>query len=553
MQAQELVSTKHIIQSVNEKPVAAVLEDIEMSDCNISYDEQTSDEDFKSLDRSSEEKSDSEPDSHGALAQAADSVDVESDSEYVPSDDSSVTSSDTEMDEAGGLSSSDYLKLTEEMSDWSDENRRFSYKYNLQGILGNPHQDQRFCKRLSLPTRILRFILDKVPEHARVAVTKYFILAVPKLMNERLAELLPSIPQIVQNELGIFITEISNIAAVAGHNTVIHLGNIFERSHVLVQWVKHLPPELIQAVVNIPFNGHQLLAMISSSYVVIRDQVVEGTNKQQTEAGPKSRELGLPRNLPTQIKHFLNRLDASCHLDLISLVIALPQNLRDGFAAILGQAPPNVLDVIVSLFDTLGCYDLEAQQIDDPDAEDITFDPCATLGRIDPEWVLFRFLVQLPDDILAPFWQVARAGYQLCLRMIDSELLANFRRGQIEATPQTIVQNETYRLDVAPDPHGYSIDDVKSFVHSLRSVPLAELGEDRRECCICLNAYTEGDLDRGGSETAKQLPCGHVFGAKCLVDCLAPKLDGGFEYDTCPVCRSFIADLLTAHAHNLAI
>lgn len=533
--------------------MVAVLEDIEMSDYNISYDEQTSEEDFKSLDRSSEEESDSEIGSHGALARAAGSVDVESDPEYVPSDDSSETSSDTEINDAGGLSSSDYFKLTEETSTWSDEHRRFSYKYNLQRILGNPHQDQRFCKRLSLPTRILNFILDRVPEHARVAVTKYFMLAVPKLMNERLAELLPSIRQIVQTELAIFITEISNFAAVAGHNTVIHLGNIFERSHVLVQWVKHLTPELIQAVINIPFDGRQLLAMISSSYVVIRDQMVEGTDKQQTEAGPKSRELGLPRNLPTEIKHFLNRLEESCHLDLINLVVALPQNLKDGFAAILEQAPPNVLDVIVSLFDTLGCYDLEAQQIDDPDAEDITFDPYATLGRIDPEWLLIRFLVQLPNDVLAPFWQVERAGYQLCIRMIDSELLVNFRPGQVEATPQTVVQNETYRLDVAPDTHGYSIDKVKSFVHSLRSVPLAELGEDRRECCICLNAYTEDDLDRGESETAKQLSCGHVFGAKCLVDCLAPKLHGGFEYDTCPMCRAFIGDLLTAHAHNAVI
>ena len=512
-----------------------MLKDIEMSECDIDHDEQLSDEDLQSLDRSSKEP----------LTGAADRVDMESDSEYVPSENSSITSSDTEMDDAGGLSS-DYLRLPKEMSTWSEEDRRFSFRYNLQGVLGNPYQDSRFYKRASLPSQISNFIRYKIPEHARIAVTRYFMLAVPKLMNESMAELLLSVSLNVQTELAIFITEISNLAAVAGSNTVIHLGNIFERSDILVQWLISLTPELIQAVVNLPFDGHQLLAMVSSSYVVIRDQVVEENNKQQTEAGQQSRELELPRNLPTQIKHFLNQLEESCHLDLINLVVALPQNLKEGFAALLGQAPPNILQVIINLFNTIGCYDIEAEQVEDPDAEDMIFDLNATIGRIDPECLLARFLVQLPDDVLAPFWQVERAGYRLCLQISNSELLMDFGSGQIEATPETIVHNETYRLDVVPDELDYSIDEVKAFVNSLRSVPLAELEEDRRECCICLDAYTEDGLDRDKSETPKQLSCGHVFGSKCLLNLLAPKLNGGFEYDTCPMCRASIEDLLMA-------
>ena len=530
---------------MNERPIFATEEDIEMSHYDVDNDEQTPDEFFDSRDRLSEKESDSEIDGDRALAGAADRADMELDPEYVPSVNSSVTSSDMDMDEAGGLSS-EYLSLPGEMSTWSEEERRFSYRYNLQGILGNPHQDQRFCNRASLPPQILNFIQDKLPGHARVAVTKYFTLAVPKLMNERMAEMLLSTPHDVQMELAIFITEISNLAAVTGPNTVIHLGNIFERSAVLVQWLMNLPRQFIQATVNLPFDGHQLLAMISSSYVVVRDHVVEDTDNPQTQAGQKSRELELPRNLPTQIKHFLNQLEESCNLDLMNLVITLPQNLRDGFAAILGQAPPQVLQVIVSLFNTIGCYDIEAEQIEDPDAEDITFDIYATLGRIDQEWLLIRFLVQLPDDFLAPFWQVAGAGYQLCQRIANSELLMDFGSGQVEATPETIVRNEIYRLDVVLDEEGYSIDEVKTFIYSLRSVPLAELDEDRRECCICLNAYTEDGLDHEESETPKQLLCGHVFGSKCLLDLLAPILDGGFEYDTCPMCRASIGDMLMA-------
>ena len=481
----------------------------------------------------------------GALAEAADNIDVDSDPEYVPSSDSSMSSSDREMHEAGDLSS-DYLGLPVETPMWSDDDRRFSFRYNLQGILGNPHQDQRFFIRTSLPAGVLYFILDKIPKYAHDAVMKYCMLAIPKLMNEKLAMLLPSLPHVVQNELAIFVTEISNLAAVAGHNTVIHIGNIFERSDVLVQWLISLTPELIQAVVNIPFDGRQLLAMISSSYVVLRDQVVEGTNNQQTEAGQKSHELELPRNMPTQLKHFLNRLDESCNMDLIDLVVVLPQNLREGFAAILEQAPPNVLDIIVRLFDTIGCYDIEAEQMEDPDAEDITFDLYATLGGIDQEWLLIRFLLQLPDDVLAPFWQVARAGYQLCLHIANSDLKMDFGSGQLEATPETIVHNETYRLDVDLDEQDYSIDEVKAFIRSLRSVPLAELDEDRRECSICLNAYTEVGVDRTKPETPKQLKCGHVFGSKCLLDLLGPKMNGGFEYDTCPMCRASIEGILTA-------
>ena len=501
-----------------------MMEDIIMSDDDIASDEQKG---------------------HGALAEAADSIDEESDPEYVPSSGSSVSTSDREMDEAGDLSG-DYLGLPIEMPSWSDEDKRFSFRYNLQGILGNPHQDQRFFKPAGLPAGVLNFILDRIPKHAHTAVMKYCMLAIPKLMNERLAMLLYVLPHVVQTELAIFVTEISNLAAVAGHNMVIHIGNIFERSDVLVQWIISLAPELIQAVVNIPFDGRQLLAMISSSYVVLRDEVVEGTDKQQTEAGQKSHELELPRNMPTQLKHFLNRLEESCNMDLIDLVVVLPQNLREGFAAILGQAPPNVLDIIVRLFETIGCYDIEAEQIEDPDAEDITFDLYATLGVIDPQWQLVRFLLQLPDDVLAPFWQVERAGYQLCLHIANSDLKMDFGSGQIEATPETIVHNETYRLDVDMGDQHYSIDEVKAFLRSLRSVPLAELDEDRRECSICLNAYTEVGLDRAEPETPKQLKCGHVFGSECLLDLLGPKMNGGFEYDTCPMCRASIEGTLRA-------
>lgn len=89
-----------------------------------------------------------------------------------------------------------------------------------------------------------------------------------------------------------------------------------------------------------------------------------------------------------------------------------------------------------------------------------------------------------------------------------------------------------------------------SAIEVLNDFPIvfpSTLGADSRICTICWRAYAEpaaltasGVTDRNGneSETARRLPCGHVFGYNCLHEWIVEE-----GATSCPMCRTVIVGL----------
>ena len=83
----------------------------------------------------------------------------------------------------------------------------------------------------------------------------------------------------------------------------------------------------------------------------------------------------------------------------------------------------------------------------------------------------------------------------------------------------------------------------RQILDGLPVVPPSSLGADSRICTICWKAYAESIAeveDRGDSEseTARRLPCGHVFGYSCLHEWIVEE-----GATTCPMCRTVILGL----------
>lgn len=73
---------------------------------------------------------------------------------------------------------------------------------------------------------------------------------------------------------------------------------------------------------------------------------------------------------------------------------------------------------------------------------------------------------------------------------------------------------------------------VSNTMKRLPVIPPSELAEDA-ECSICMEPYKTGcDAD-----AAVRLPCGHVFGSRCLATWFS---SGG---DTCPLCRGVLFEV----------
>ncbi|KAL8671698.1 MAG: hypothetical protein Q9168_003798 [Polycauliona sp. 1 TL-2023] len=60
----------------------------------------------------------------------------------------------------------------------------------------------------------------------------------------------------------------------------------------------------------------------------------------------------------------------------------------------------------------------------------------------------------------------------------------------------------------------------------------AQPADDDNDCSICLETYSSSLSDAG--ESPVSLPCGHVFGFKCLERYLSPF---GYAKNSCPICR----------------
>jgi hypothetical protein len=55
-------------------------------------------------------------------------------------------------------------------------------------------------------------------------------------------------------------------------------------------------------------------------------------------------------------------------------------------------------------------------------------------------------------------------------------------------------------------------------------------------CSICFNDYNTPCSDKGVVETDVKLPCGHIFGSRCLMRYFSPTPNGG-NGNACPTCK----------------
>ena len=79
-----------------------------------------------------------------------------------------------------------------------------------------------------------------------------------------------------------------------------------------------------------------------------------------------------------------------------------------------------------------------------------------------------------------------------------------------------------------------------AFINGLPRVACADLPDDEHEkrCSICLQEYMVG---REG-EVALKLPCGHLFGARCLLTFFTSQTrDTDYFRSSCPMCRSHLS------------
>lgn len=471
------------------------------------------------------------------------------------------------LDENGSEVELDYMELDDVDDDDDGDSLLLGVRafgvHNLQWIFGNPEPDDRlFNTNDLLPERILGFIHDLIPSHAQEPVLDYFRTSVPMSMCKQLDTLISSIPQIIQRELAIFITELSNVVGVAPKNTTIHVGVIFKRSDTLVQWVKSLTTQTIQLVVGIPFTGQQLLDIILTWWVRVNWSSVSAHGDNHVDIGEGYRERMFPRELPTQIKNLLSRLSVGCELEVIHLIINLPPSIKAGFATILGLAPPRIIDIILAVLEQCGnwhIYDagtedsaLEVEQPEPTESnnenfeEEITIlDPYSEIRDADDAGDLFSFLVGLPDEIFSPIWPIQNAGYHLCHMIARCQVVFDPDGQGSSFSTGIIARSANFRLELIPAAAIITTDDVRRIIGSLAPIPTEALTDDLRECPICTRAYCDPGLgDEDEAEVARRLPCGHIFGDLCLVTLLGEKIKGGFEHRSCPLCRAPLTDFL---------
>ncbi len=75
----------------------------------------------------------------------------------------------------------------------------------------------------------------------------------------------------------------------------------------------------------------------------------------------------------------------------------------------------------------------------------------------------------------------------------------------------------------------------KCFVHDLLRKQTHIIPEDPT-CSICFNDYNTPCSDTGVVETDVKLPCGHIFGSRCLMRYFSPTPNGG-NGNACPTCK----------------
>lgn len=98
----------------------------------------------------------------------------------------------------------------------------------------------------------------------------------------------------------------------------------------------------------------------------------------------------------------------------------------------------------------------------------------------------------------------------------------------LEAANIIVITNPIPTEPDRPDP-----EEVAAFFNGLPQVPISK---EHETCSICLEQYPNPEASSTAVKAMKlerpvKLPCGHVFGDKCI----RLWLDDG--HDSCPVCR----------------
>ena len=362
-------------------------------------------------------------------------------------------------------------------------------------------------------------------------------------MNDNLSELLPSIPENIQVGLAIFITEISSIIATAKKDTMLHPWGIFRQSDDLVQWLKHLTPDVIQPIVGVPFTGPGLVYVLSNAFLYVN----RGKAIPQQPSYHVANSLDIsPSDVPILVKYLIMRLSIF-HQDLIGLILNLPPLSKAGFAAILDLAPPDISQGIVDLIIEID-HNIFVEDSTDP--EPVELDLYSFL--VDTE--VLGFLLGLPENLLAPYQATQHGGYALVQKIASSQIVVDFL-GQNTPTGYTIAKSGKFRLDsglplrLGVSPH-YSMEEVTRFVDSLPKVHLKDLTGRDKECSVCTTVYIEGRTRNDTLKRPVQLRCGHIFCRQCLRTLLLSEEDGGQEHDLCPICRAKIIVIKFSDDHG---
>ena len=79
------------------------------------------------------------------------------------------------------------------------------------------------------------------------------------------------------------------------------------------------------------------------------------------------------------------------------------------------------------------------------------------------------------------------------------------------------------------------MNEIENYISSLPSVSAEEIAADDT-CHICIEKYGSSTATNG-PEQALKLPCGHIFGSKCLTTLLVTDNQDRFRNSSCPLCR----------------
>ena len=317
------------------------------------------------------------------------------------------------------------------------------------------------------------------------------------------------------------MTEINNVVAVADRRTVLHVWNLFKQSDALTQWLGTLTTEILQPALGTPFTSQELMAMLPSVRTILGHSKGSATLEYH-HVGRHSHDI--PKEVPTTIKHLVNRLPEDCHADVLSLITGLPAKDLDSVAQVLRVAPAGVLKRIVDTITKLGAYDIDILKGGKRGTFKLT-------ENFDEETAVKEWLSSgqdVPQVISDRQAIVQRLRYG---RIIISQKVATTSR---LLTPNAVSQSGMFRLETgkAPEFNLGSMAGVRAFTGSLKVVHIKDLAEEEQSCAICTQKYQYG--------TGKQLRlhCGHVFDADCLHIILGPKAEGGWGHDTCPTCQA---------------